>query len=103
MKSALLAIAAFGTAVSGIAAPARAETPPKQIVVGYGDLDLGSKAGQVMLEKRIKRAARLVCGLEGIQNTARIHPHDASPCYRQAKEKAATRMAVIMEDYRKGG
>ena len=59
-------------AVSALATPATASTGDvvrPDVVVQIADLDLGSEAGLVALDRRIEAAARRACGL--------AHPLDA--------------------------
>jgi UrcA family protein len=66
MKTTALVLASLLT--GGIAATADATTPVQDLpqrVVSYGDLDLQDAADARVLVRRIKTAARDVCGLNG--------------------------------------
>jgi len=69
--------AAADSGSSGIAsistAPLAAELTPDvpRVVVSYGDLDLSSPAGFKILESRVKRAVRTVCGNADIRDLSR--------------------------------
>ncbi len=101
MKSAYLALAAIGStmALASTATPALAET----MVVHYSDLNLASEDGQVTLQKRIDAAAKKVCGYEELRTGTRIRAADSRKCYREAKAKATTQFAAIIESKRLGG
>jgi hypothetical protein len=55
-------LAAFAVCTSLVAYSASAEPKVKTLAVSYGDLDLSKPAGAQTLYKRIKAAARHVCG-----------------------------------------
>ena len=101
MKGAYLALAAIGStmALVGTATPALAET----MVVHYSDLNLTSQDGQVTLQRRIDAAAKKVCSYEEHRTGTRILAADSRKCYREAKAKAATQFATIIESKRLGG
>ncbi|HET7085536.1 MAG TPA: UrcA family protein [Rhizomicrobium sp.] len=54
-------LAAVLFAVSIIPAAQAAGTAPKDVVVAYGDLDLGTAAGQSALKDRLQDAAAQLC------------------------------------------
>jgi UrcA family protein len=60
MKSIKYLLPLVALAASGIAAAAPRDTA--SVVVRFGDLDLNSQTGVVRLHKRIRNAARSVCG-----------------------------------------
>lgn len=95
IKTALFAAAA-AIATVATAAPVLA----KDVVVSYGDLDLASPEGQHDFARRIDRAARKACEFEA---NGRLPSHSAMTCYRQARVKAKTEMASIVENTRLGG
>lgn len=59
-----------------VAAPASAE----QIAVPYSDLNLASEKGRNLLERRIDRAAREVCGVDEAITGTRSRPQDRLDC-----------------------
>lgn len=95
LKTVLFAAAAvFATAAT--AAPVLA----KDVTVRYGDLDLATAKGQADLSRRINRAAKSACDFH---SEPRIPSLEAVKCYRQARAKAGTEMAAIVEESRLGG
>lgn len=95
IKTALFAAAAaIATVVT--ASPVLA----KDVVVRYADLDLASAKGQHDLSHRIDRAAKVACEYHA---DGRIPSSEALTCYRQARAKAKTEMALAVENVRLGG
>ncbi len=95
LKTAIFAALAAITTVA-TAAPVLA----KDVTVRYGDLDLASAKGQKELSRRVDRAAKVACDFEA-EN--RIPSYSAMTCYHQARAKASTQVATIVEDARLGG
>lgn len=96
MIKTVLFAAAAALATVATASPVLA----KDVVVHYGDLDLATAKGQTTFAHRIHRAARRACeahGERGVRNS------DAIACYHQARAKAATEMAAIVENTQMGG
>jgi UrcA family protein len=95
LKNALFAaVAALATVVT--AAPVLA----KDVVVSYRDLDLATAKGQRTFSQRIDRAAKSVCDYD---SEGRIPSHAAVACYHQARAKARTEMAAVIQGTRLGG
>ena len=76
-------IAAFAVCSSLVAYSASAEPKAKTLTVSYADLDLSKPAGAQTLYKRIKAAARSVCG-----PTDRYTYSTPSHAFRQCFDKA---------------
>lgn len=95
MKTVLFAAAA-ALATAMTAAPVLA----KDVVVRYGDLDLASAKGQATFARRIDHAAKAACFVD---SDPRVLNPASNACYRQAKAKAKTQMAALVEDTRLGG
>lgn len=95
MKTVLFAAAAAITTVAS-AAPVLA----KDVLVPYGDLDLASAQGQRTLSHRLHRAAQAACDFHA---EPRIRSEAAIACYREARARAKTQVATIIEDARLGG
>jgi len=95
IKSALFAAAA-ALATVATASPVLA----KDVLVRYGDLDLASPKDQATLAHRIHRAAREACDF---QMEGRLPSAEAMKCYHQARAKAQTQMASLVEENRLGG
>ena len=83
--------AAFGAAPALAADPAPA---PRSAAVGYSDLNLASEAGQRILDARIGRAVREVCG-EASDIDVRGRNLVAQCRADTAKAAAAKRRAVL--------
>ena len=95
MKKLALATAALGLAVT--ATPALAGPAVSQSVsVSTAGLDLASPEGQKMLDKRVKAAAREVCGIEGVTRGSRIKSLNARSCYRKAVAGAKRQTAALI-------
>ena len=59
----LASLVTAGTILAGTASPALAAPPAAETrIVAYGDLDLSRSAGRAVLDARIDRAVRDVCG-----------------------------------------
>lgn len=97
MKTTLATLAAASLALSATAANAN------EVSVTYQDLDLASAAGQKALDKRIDRAARMVCGfkLEG-KRTVR-QESEARSCFASAKARAGEQYAAAADVTTLGG
>jgi UrcA family protein len=95
IKTALFAAAA-ALATVATASPVLA----KDVVVRYADLDLATAKGQHDLAHRIDRAAKVACNYVA---DGRIPSQEALTCYRQARVKANTEMASLVENTRLGG
>lgn len=104
MKSAILALAAAGSALAlmGAAAPAIAKSNG-DMVIKYTDLNLNSPSGQKTLERRIDRAAREFCGMDRRATGTRIRANQDTQCYREAKNLATEQMAKLLDGTRLGG
>ena len=64
--------------------------------VTYGDLNLASKAGQDILDRRIKNAAEKVCGLENGMLSVDLK---VRACRREAVEAAAASRDLAIAEY----
>ena len=76
-------VAAFALCTCLVAYNASAEPEAKSLAVSYADLDLSKPAGAQTLYKRIKKAARVVCG--PVDNYTFVTP---ARKFRQCYEKA---------------
>lgn len=76
-----------------VASPAVAETLPT-VKVAYGDLDLSTKKGQQALERRLKSAAREVCGIEPRTQGFALPSSEARGCYRETVESFEREIAI---------
>lgn len=61
IAAAILALATAGATLTATSVPALAEEP-RQLIVQYSDLNLAAPAGRTTLERRVRAAARQVCG-----------------------------------------
>lgn len=100
MKTLALAAAAIGLAATpAFANPARLPAAK----VSAAGLDLASPEGQTMLDQRIERAAKQVCGINDIRTGTRLRSTEARKCYDQAQASARRQVASIMDKQRRGG
>lgn len=97
MKSMLIAFFAAGAVLAGT--PAVAEN----VAIQHRDLDLSTAQGQKVLEQRIDRAAREVCGLDAVRTGTRVQSSEAKRCYAQAKAQAKKSLAALVSERQLGG
>ncbi|HEX2762643.1 MAG TPA: UrcA family protein [Allosphingosinicella sp.] len=64
---AALAAAAVTAAGIAIATPASAEPSEDSVAVSYGDLDLSTANGSARFDRRVRNAARTLCGWNQLQ------------------------------------
>lgn len=95
MKTVLFAAAA-ALATVATATPVLA----RDVAVRYADLDLTSEQGQRDLTRRIDRAAKLACDYHA---DGHIAARETMNCYRQARSRANTEMASLVENKNLGG
>lgn len=98
MRSSLILAAACTLAVP-LSVQAR-ETA--SIHVTYSDLDLATPEGQQRLERRVEAAVKKVCGVNELPAARTLDPEVGS-CMREARAKAATDVAYLVEREAKGG
>ena len=102
MKTLALATAAFGLALT--ATPALAtDGEYRTQEVSFAGLDLNTAEGQRMLEQRVERAAKEVCGYDERQVGTLIRSNEARDCVAKVKASARSQMATVNEDQRRGG
>lgn len=102
MKTFALAAGTFALAFT--ASPAFAGQVEKaEEDVSFAGLDLDTPEGQKMLDSRIDRAAKIVCGVDAVRTGTRIKSAEARECYDKARASAKRQVASIMEDERLGG
>lgn len=77
----LIILAACGLALVASSAPSLAQEEVRREIVNYRDLDLSREQGVAALERRVKRAARRVCQVHGIELWERIQ---RSACIKRA-------------------
>jgi UrcA family protein len=98
LKTAALLVAAIGALGSAVPAAAGPAQSPTATAAGqrisYADLDLLSPDGQAELQRRVDRAAWLVC--QQNPNDARRAPRADSQCYREARQQGALRVAQVI-------
>ena len=104
MKTALPMIALISLAAP-VASPATAgsHVETQSIEVTYDDLNLASKKGQQILQRRIRHAAEKVCATRARTTGSRIRDKAGADCYRTAMTKAMDRYALLIDDRRLGG
>lgn len=95
MKAAIWAFAAAAVTV----APSYATTDGHtQVAVHYADLDLDTLEGREVLARRIRAAAREVCGINEAQTTgSRMPSHSRRTCYEKATSQIGESIARAVE------
>jgi len=83
------------------AQPAIASPHVTRIPVATGDVS-NAKA-LVRLERKVERAARLACGMSPKVNGSGLEDRDARRCFEDARERANSRIAAVLEQRRSGG
>jgi UrcA family protein len=73
MKKMLVSVALAAAALAAAPATAQEEAPVAQTLVTYGDLNIGNAAGRATLDRRIRAAARMVCGVEQAPGLAELN------------------------------
>ena len=103
--SALAAFTGVIVVFTAAALPASASAEPvlRSHSVTYTDLDLSTQAGKRMLDRRIARTARTVCGMDDAVTGTRLRSADASACYDQAVRNTRMQIAQAAAAARKGG
>jgi UrcA family protein len=92
--TAFAAVVAIIASSINVSAAVAGEASVVTTAVSYAGLDLGSAAGQQMLEKRIRLAARQACGVNpDVRHLALTV--DAVRCYRSAVAGAMAEAAKI--------
>ena len=97
-----LALALAAAAMLGAPA-AYAATPGDAVKVSYTDLNLSSEKGQKILERRLDKAAREVCGMDERTTGTRMIDRDSKSCYDGARSKLAREFADVVSNTRRGG
>ena len=95
-------LAAFSITVSPGPAMA-AETNVPVATVKTSDLNLSDPAAQQILDRRIDRAARKMCGLDQIRTGSLLASPQARECYREAVRSTRDQLARIEQNARRGG
>jgi UrcA family protein len=103
MKTLAIAAAAFGLACTTTPAFATQAMTTKAMDIKVDDIDLETTKGQKILERRIDRAARIVCGVGEIRTGTRIRSHEARVCLNEAKAQAREQVAALAADRQRGG
>lgn len=85
------------------ASPALAAPEGTSVTVRHDDLRLDEPRGQKLLEQRIIRAAREVCGMDEQLSGTRIRSAKTVACYKQARAHAMERYAALTTDHQLGG
>lgn len=100
-----LCLVGLVTALTGVAAPAAAHGNRETVSVhvSYDDLNLASRKGQQVLERRLRQAAEDVCGYRDQTSGTRIRSQKVVECYRSARNAAMQRYAAIMQERQLGG
>lgn len=91
-SKALFASAAVAATLVFVVAPASAETRTR--TVSYADLDLRSDAGVDTLNRRVKTAARIVCGTAAAPGYAEMR--DMLQCRERAISSANRAVVTVL-------
>ena len=98
---------AIATAVVGLAfttTPAFAgQGELREQTIDISAYNLETPEGQRMLEQRLERVARDVCGFNEQRVGTRIRDTGARACLAKARASAQRQVATIIEDQRRGG
>jgi UrcA family protein len=102
MKSFVLAAAALG--LVSTTAPAFADQRERMTIkVELDDINLGTAAGQKVLDQRIERAVRTVCRTNDLTTGSRVLTQEKRDCLVRARAEAREKVAVVMGDLQRGG
>lgn len=82
---------AIALAAATLALPAAAQQ--RQVVVGYADLNLNTRAGIAALDSRLEAAVRRICGPDSRQLSEHQQMLD---CRAATRARAQTRRSVIL-------
>lgn len=85
------------------ASPVLAAREGASVTVRHDDLRLDHPRGQKLLEQRIIRAAREVCGMDEQVTATRLRSAETMACYKQARANAMQRYAAVIADHQLGG
>ncbi|GMN02513.1 UrcA family protein [Erythrobacter sp. MTPC3] len=101
MKNLALSAAVLGLAVT--AAPAFAgETVHQTKTVSTAGIDLATPEGQKLLDQRIERVARQVCGMSEHRTGTRLQSIRARECLTKARASAKQQVASLTSDAQRG-
>jgi UrcA family protein len=91
MTRILQALAVTALAVAAATTPLAAkETNRSAVVVRYADLDLTSEAGASVLLRRIDRAAKQVCGMDG--DVRGLYRRQQRACHAETLSETVTKV-----------
>ena len=97
MRYPTILAAALTAAALGAPAAAAAETfASVTVAVRYSDLDLGTRAGEEQLERRIDAVARAACGTDEVRLGTRMRSTEGRRCYEQTKETVRDQVAKLL-------
>jgi len=85
---------ALALGLAAAAAPAAAA--PAQVSVPYGDLDLTKDAGRKVLDRRLERAERRVCGARPMRNVALMQRY--KDCLAEARASYAPQVELALSN-----
>ena len=102
-KKAVHALAALGLA-GAAATPAFAQNiEHRTLSVSHAGIDLGTAAGQKILDQRIEKAVRQVCRTTKLDTGTRLMNNDALACLAKARADAKQQVAALMNNEQRGG
>ncbi len=102
MLKTVLTTAALGLAV--ISTPALAgPTDIPSVEIAIADINFATPEGQAQLDRRVKKAAQTICGLDSRRSGSRIPSMDSKRCYAKAMKSAEQQVATLVEAQQRGG
>lgn len=102
-KTTIHALAAIGLAAAAVSPAVAQQFDHRTASVSYADINLGTSAGQKILDRRIGKAVRDVCRMTSLDTGKRIMNSDAPNCLAKARADANRQVAALMTDERRGG
>lgn len=97
MKTLAIGVATLGLAFT--ATPAFAQTADVRVQeISVAGIDLSTAEGQRMLDERVERAAREVCGYDEARVGTLIRSAEARDCVAKAQASAREQVATIAQE-----
>jgi UrcA family protein len=94
MLKTLTALVAAALAASALSTPAAAQAGEGSVVVSYAGLDLASAAGSARFERRLRSAARAVCGEAPLLDLTQVAQLEACKADAIARAKSDLQLAL---------
>lgn len=98
----ILAAASLGATL--IATPVIAgDNDSNSVSIEYKDLNLGTDEGQEMLDRRIEKATRQMCGFDSQRTGTRLASSESRRCLAEARKSATEMVAQLVSEQQLGG